>query len=530
MGLRDSFRQAKAAMAAGMGAEGLTPEQLAMMSPEQRAAYESHLAQGAAERAHVADTQAAGTDADELSNRPLQGPAGEWLYQKDWSRPAATGESARAGRGRLGRLAGDLVDDLASPIGRIRPADAPPPAPESERAGVAAAERAARDQARAPYLAPQRVAISIARVPARAGSELEEVSAHLAASGLSARPDLVFGCYRVPDHHEGGALSRERGRYVEWDVVHAAGAGGVAAASAPEAVTIDGASRWVARAGGDPSVLDEDLAIAYLAAAGIGPDRTLGLARGMRVRSVGADAEGNGAETVADVTGIHVLHAAPSLASPASTTFDAWSATKPVEVPPSGHPGVHVEVLNWLAIAAAVWPQNQQPVPVPSAFPYLPSSAQELLEAHLDVVGVHPAHCYGVSVVEDRRRSIDGISLQGAGFISSATSRGAKVPCVDGKDRRRLAAGAHVVVAYLDAPAYVEGRARWDAYQRDVLRSNLAADTGVRRPVLDESYRDLPSGLSGLVRGAAKIARVAQAVEGGGDDSPPHRYCWPATS
>ena len=44
----------------------------------------------------------------------------------------------------------------------------------------------------------------------RAGSELEEVSAQLAASGLSARPDLVFGCYRVPDHHEGGALSRRR--------------------------------------------------------------------------------------------------------------------------------------------------------------------------------------------------------------------------------------------------------------------------------------------------------------------------------
>ncbi|HRW39717.1 MAG: hypothetical protein KDB04_08080 [Acidimicrobiales bacterium] len=528
MGWRDAIRQAKEAMAAGMGAGGPTEEQLAAMSPEQRAVYEAHVAEGAAERAVRPADPPPGGAAPDLAGRPLRGPAGEWLYNPSWTRRSATGEPEAGGS--LRRLAGDLIDDAVRPIARIRPPDAPPPAPEHERAAVATAERAERDRARSPYLAPQRAGVMSERIPTRSGTELDDVAAYLASSGLAARPDLVFGCYRVPDHHEGGALARERDRYVEWEVVHAAGEGSRPAGAPPEVVTIDGATRWVERVAGEASVLDEDLAIAYLAAAGIGPDRTLGLARALRVRSKGADADGVGAATIAEVTGIHVLHVlhgASGLAAPVATTFGAWAASTPIEIAPGGPPGVHVEVLNWLAVAAAVWPQNQEPAPVPSAFGYLPSSAQELLGAYLEVVGVHPAHCYGASVVEDRPRSIDGTSLQGKGFISSTSSVGAKVPCADGSARRRLAAGAHVVIAYLDTPTYADGRARWDAYQRDVLRSDLAAETGARRPVVDESFDDLPAGLGGLVRGAKKVARAVQVVEGGGDEPAPHRYCWP---
>ena len=50
-----------------------------------------------------------------------------------------------------------------------------------------------------------------------------------------------------------------------------------------------------------------------------------------------------------------------------------------------------------------------------------------------------------------------------------------------------------VVVAYADRPEYREGRERWAAYQRDVLRARLDHRTGVRPPIevsepSDESF------------------------------------------
>ncbi|MBX3315047.1 MAG: hypothetical protein KF906_12095 [Actinobacteria bacterium] len=538
MGLRDSWKQAREAMAAGMKGEGPSEEALASLSPEQRAAYDARIAEvaaarGGAQRQHerlVADHAAS------VAARPLQGPAGEWLYGPavyPGANPATLdGPSpGNAVRGELGRLAGQVpsageITDAV--LHRSENPAAPPPAPDDQRPVVAAAERAARDAARAPYVAPERVRHAITRLSARADSELDEVAAYLASSGLAGRADVVFGCYRVPDHI--GRGTGTRGRYVEWDVVHAADVD-LAPAPPPTAVTIDGSERWVARAGGEPSVLDEDLAIAYLAATGLGPDRVLGLARGMQVRSTGGDAEGNGASTMVEVTGVHVLHAGPGAGGPGPEAFAAWTGTRPVAVPVDGHPGVRVEVLNWAAIAEAVRPQHHRPVPVPSPFPYLPSSPQELLGAYLEVVGIHPAHCFGASVVEDRHRSIDGVSSGLGGLVTTVTDRGAESTCADGKVRRRLVGGVHVVVAYLDAPAYVEGRDRWEAYQRDVLRSNLAAETFVRGPVFDDTFGEVPAGLRGLVRGAKKVAKVAEVLEGGWSSGPhPHRYCWPPSA
>ncbi|MCB0971096.1 MAG: hypothetical protein KDA97_06205, partial [Acidimicrobiales bacterium] len=166
----------------------------------------------------------------------------------------------------------------------------------------------------------------------------------------------------------------------------------------------------------------------------------------------------------------------------------------------------------------------------PSPFAYLPSSPQELLGAYLEVVGIHPAHCYGVSVVEDQPRVIDGVSTSAGGLIQTRTNVGTKQPCADGEDRRRLVGGVHVVLAHLDAPAYAEGRERWERYQREVLQANLAAETGARRPVHDAAYRDLPPGLRGLVRGADRIDRLVDVFDAEWNGRfAPHRYCWPAS-
>ena len=66
-----------------------------------------------------------------------------------------------------------------------------------QRAHVAAHERAARDKARAPYNAPERVPVHISRLMTRGKTQLDEVLAYVNGSGLS--PDRMFGVYRVPD-------------------------------------------------------------------------------------------------------------------------------------------------------------------------------------------------------------------------------------------------------------------------------------------------------------------------------------------
>ena len=84
------------------------------------------------------------------------------------------------------------------------------------------AERAVRDETRAEYLAPARHPVRITRVATRGKTQVREVADYLASSGLAARPELVYGAYRVPDLISPGRLGGEKGAIVEWDVVHAA--------------------------------------------------------------------------------------------------------------------------------------------------------------------------------------------------------------------------------------------------------------------------------------------------------------------
>jgi hypothetical protein len=72
-------------------------------------------------------------------------------------------------------------------------------------------ERAARDELRAPYLAPDRRPVRITRVATRGKTQLPEIADYLASSGLAGRPDLVYGAYRVPDLISPSSFGSERG-------------------------------------------------------------------------------------------------------------------------------------------------------------------------------------------------------------------------------------------------------------------------------------------------------------------------------
>ena len=492
---------------------GPTEEQLAALTPEQRSAYEANMAQVARAQAEVAAQHQQLVDR-ELARRALYGPAGEHVYGEMPSNPATvTVEESMA------RSKEQFRDLLRNPFGTARP-PAPPTAPGGpvDRDQQAAAERAARDAARAPYLAPDRGALNIARLATREKTQIGEVSAYLGSSGLAGRPDLVYGVYRVPDHIGGGLVLRGGSRVVEWDVIHAAG-GGLAPTAPATAAFFEARDVWVLRRDGEPSVLDEDLALAYLGRAGIGPERCLGIARSLDIAHRGGGDDGSHSATVSQVTGVHAFHPAGL----GDAAFTELRAQRPLPAPPAA--GVHTEVLNWRAVARAVHPETHRRHLVPSPFAHLPSTPQELLRAYLEVVGVRPHDSYGAQVTEDGARDLTGVSQKGV--LTVSTNRGEEQPCADGELRPRLTGGSRVVIAYRDRAEYQQGRERWAAYERDVLQAALSHGTGARAPV--QGPDAFERGALGRMVGAA--GAVYDFVEGYGDDPfekiPPYRYCWP---
>jgi hypothetical protein len=501
MGAFDKFKLAR---------QALTPDAVRQGLKASRDALAEH--QGAMTEAAAA---APAVTVDDDPRRVLFGPAGDYVHG-----PLPAGAPAVTVEAQLEHARDQLKDVLRNPLGR-RPAPTPPPEAvvSADRATQAAAERAARDEARAPYLAPDAPPLTISRLATRATGQLEEVAAYLGQTGLSARPDLVHGVYRVPDHL-GGGLTLSRARVVEWDVVHTAG-GPLPPAPPATWVAFDARERWAARRTGEPSVLDEDLALAYLSAAGLGPERCLGISRTLAV----AQASGGETDTsyiVSHVTGVLAWHPAGS----GDGALERLRAARPIEAGPVD--GVRVTVLNWREVARAVHPQSHRRFPVPSPFPYLPSTPQELLRSHLEIVGIRPEDCYGVQVTEDLPRDLTGVGTKGP--MTTRTTVGEQQPCADGKDRPRLTGGSRVIVVHRDRPVYEEGRERWRAYERDVLQARLDALTGVRRPVRAENFEER---LPGPIRKAWKTAEwVGDLVDGFGhddptEDLPAHRYCWP---
>jgi hypothetical protein len=291
----------------------------------------------------------------------------------------------------------------------------------------------------------------------------------------------------------------------------------MARAEVPVSVRLPADRLWARRAAGRPSVLDEDLAITVIGLAGMGPERTLGVARDLKMTSEGGG-DGDGPNSLlAQVAGVGMF--VPAGVEAAAVAEVARRA--PIPVPEGPPEGVRITVLHWDAIAQAVHPVRRERPRIPSPFPYLPSTPQELLRAHLDIVGIDPADSYSVQVTYDDPFDLMARST-GRSWLRS-TYGGDKILCADGKERKRLAGGHHIVVAYRDRPEYADGRERFAAYARDVLQADLDRSGHVRPPVPKQDHK--------LLRAAERIYDTvmyfSDDVQGGGIIPP--RYCWPPT-
>jgi hypothetical protein len=364
--------------------------------------------------------------------------------------------------------------------------------------------------------------VHISRIATRGATQVDEVIAFLRSSGLGARPDLVYGVYRVPDRISPAVTpSSERGRVVEWDVVH----GGLPEAPVEVPVVaayFDALHQWVARRRGEPSLLDEDLGVAYLARAGLPAEQCLGIARlctfvepkdrWFAINNNGGEVD-DGYPVIPTVDGVLVFHGGES-----APVVDQLRDEAPIPLGPDTLAGTHTEVLNWKEVARAVHHRLQHPPPTPSPFPYLPSTPQELLRAYLEVVGVRSFDCVSAQVTIEQPFPLVGRIAMGTSNIGSAQ------PCADGKARRRLQGARRIVIAYRDRPEYVTGRQRWNAYQNDVLLAHLERGMTNRAPVTPDDLPDNP-----VLRAGAKMLNLADKVASIGEwePPPPYRYCWP---
>lgn len=327
---------------------------LANLTPEQRAAYDANMAgvRAAESEAQQSWEQAAAINREA---RILEGPAGTHLYGASAQHLGSPDEfSARvaevgvwqAQKEMRAKRNGEFRAGVRQSFNREEVEQEDDPV---ARERIAGAQRAARAAARAPYRAADAAQVAISRFATRGETQLEEVIAFLAAQGHAAGPERVFGVYRVPDRISQALTPHsEKGRVVEWDVVHLPM---VAATPGPApALTSFGAGdQWVARRLGEPSVLDEDLGLAFLAEAGIGPERCLGLARYCEFRELRGGQEHEPIRTL--VRGLLALH---DDVGPGA--FEALRDRAPLSLPVEPA-GVVCEVLNWAEVARAVRPK-----------------------------------------------------------------------------------------------------------------------------------------------------------------------------
>jgi hypothetical protein len=338
------------------------------------------------------------------------------------------------------------------------PAEVEDPA---ERERIAADELAARELARAPFCGPATPVISFTRFSTTGREQLADVLQAL----RSWSPEGVYGVYRVPTRYE-LRRKKETDTRVDWEIAHAPGAAGAGEAAATGFKRSD---HWAARRPGEASVLDEDVAGELIRRAGVRPEDSFGLTRLLNVRAHATEDSVNWAPVVEGI----LLLARPSDA--VAATQRAMTAEAPL---PLGAPPFHVEILDWEAVAAWVSPFRYGPQRVPSPLPHLPSTWHELLAAYLQIVGVQARDTYGVQVTRTADRSLADLSMAS----HAKNLRGG---------HELMHVGEHVVIAYRDSDGYAAGRARWRAYQHEVLRARLDHLTGMRPPiVVDDRPRE----------------------------------------
>lgn len=379
------------------------------------------------------------------------------------------------------------------------------------------AERASRDSTRERFLAPDRKPVKFTRIVTGGRSQIEEVADYLASSGLSARPDLVYGVYRVPDLISPGKLFGEKTGIVEWDIVHA-GRVGDSPATGPARETVAADEVFVRRAPGEPAPLDEQIGIDLLMRAGFGPKETFGVARILATGKTGGADTGDQSRIFMRSTGL-VTFAGTEVDQ---DRLDMARKGAPHFLPHGVPPGTVIDVLHWDQIAQAVHPVRQRRAPLPSPFPYLPLTPQELIRSYLEIVGLDPGDCWSTQVTHGRY--FDLMTRTSTKWGVSRTGGGPDLPCADGKARKRMAGGHHVVIAYQDSERYRSGRARFDEWMSGELQAELRRTLGIMEPV--------PKPAGSIMKTFDRAASVYEFLSMDPTteeviDNP--RYCWPPT-
>ena len=203
MGLRDMY-----AKRLQKKWEEKSPEERAEIEAKTAQRYEANMARVAA-ATDLVDAEWERSRAEHqarLDAEVLGGPAGAhfWGTVPDTVRPSEAGPQPAERPRRLQELLARPQGDRRRPrrsegaVGHSAASSVPTSIPSS--AGRSSmARRAAREAARRPYLAPDRTTPVLTRIATRGDAQFDDLANYLAQSGLAARPDLVFGVYRVPD-------------------------------------------------------------------------------------------------------------------------------------------------------------------------------------------------------------------------------------------------------------------------------------------------------------------------------------------
>ena len=343
----------------------------------------------------------------------------------------------------------------------------PPPELEdaAEREQWAASERTARDDARAPYLA---------RDPARHRAHpLRHHRPHAVRGGHRAAAPLRprASVRRLPRARPLPAQpqQREQGPRRVGDRACARRGGRGAAHMA----AFDRAGYWVARRFGEPEVFDEDVAGALVRRANLQPEDCFGLPRLLHVRATNTD---DGKSWHAHIDGILVFSRVPLADAHVALKAEAPLRRRTAAVPRRGPRlggGRRVGRALPLHRAAHALAAPAPPEQLGGADDRLPRGRR------------HPQR--GLLRRADHAR--------GHGVAASRTSRWRPSPRTSAAPATSCHAAELLKFTYRDRAEYQEGRARWRAYQDEVLHAQLDHRSGQHAP-LDTEYRPPPSFLS----------------------------------
>ena len=344
----------------------------------------------------------------------------------------------------------------------------------AQRAEIMAAERAARDRARVPFLAPVAPEIAFTRF-ATTGRDAARGRRRAPCSRRACRhPERVFGVYRVPDRHD-LSRSNEGEAFVEWEIAHAPGAlaGRRAGRDARVQARLD---HWAARRPGEPSVLDEDVAGALIARARVAPEDCFGLTA---CSTCAAATVEDGTSWTPHVEGV-LLFTRPLTRSPAHRQLMAAGAARrcaPAAVPPRDPRlggGRRVGLAAPLRPAAHA-PRRSRTCRAPGTSCSTPTWRSSACAAQ---------DCYGVQVTRTAERCSPT-----SRWRASAEPGRAEAPVRRRRRPLRMHAAEHVVIAYRDRPEYEAGPralarlpARGPARPPRPPDRRAAADRGRRPP------------------------------------------------